>query len=294
MAMRKALVFILVALACALLAPPAMATFHLIKISEIRAATTATPFVELKMYSPGQTHLMGHTLTTYNALGDETQPPFVFPSNPPEGDNQRTILIAPGPVEGVTPDFSATLGFSTPGGAVCFDVIDCVSYGSFSGSSLTSPAGTPFAAYPDADRTLSLTRTLARGCATALDPADDTDDSAADFAVTAPTPRNNSTTPTETVCSGGGGGDTNAPETTITKHPAKRSDKTKAKFKFTASENGSSFECKLDKKPFKGCSSPQKYKHLKPGKHKFRVRATDSAGNTDATPAKYKFKVLTR
>ena len=91
---------------------------------------------------------------------------------------------------------------------------------------------------------------------------------------------------------GGGGGtpDATAPETTITKHPKKKGTKRKAKFKFESSEPGSSFECKFDKKPFKPCDAPFK-KKAKLGKHKFRVRATDAAGNTDGSPAKFKFKV---
>ena len=68
--------------------------------------------------------------------------------------------------------------------------------------------------------------------------------------------------------------------------------KRQVKFKFKSSEPGSSFECKLDKKPFKPCKSPKKLKRLKKGKHKFRVRAIDAAGNTDASPAKDKFKVV--
>ena len=66
----------------------------------------------------------------------------------------------------------------------------------------------------------------------------------------------------------------------------------KAKFKFTSTEAGSTFQCKLDRKPFKPCRSPKKYKGLKPGKHVFKVRATDAAGNTDPSPAVKKFKVL--
>ena len=42
----------------------------------------------------------------------------------------------------------------------------------------------------------------------------------------------------------------------------------------------------------KSCKSPKKYKKLKPGKHVFKVRAIDKAGNVDPTPAKKKFKVL--
>jgi len=83
-----------------------------------------------------------------------------------------------------------------------------------------------------------------------------------------------------------------APQTKISKGPKARSSSRIAKFKFSSTEAGSTFECKLDRKPFKKCRSPQKYKRLKPGKHVFKVRATDAAGNTDRTPAVRKFTVL--
>jgi CSLREA domain-containing protein len=92
---------------------------------------------------------------------------------------------------------------------------------------------------------------------------------------------------------GGGGGstkDTTAPQTMIAKKP-KPGGGPKVKFKFSSSESGSSFECKLDGKPFKKCRSPKAYKGLRPGKHVFKVRATDAAGNVDSTPAKKKFRV---
>ena len=38
--------------------------------------------------------------------------------------------------------------------------------------------------------------------------------------------------------------------------------------------------------------SPKKVKHLDEGKHKFKVRAVDGAGNVDPTAAKDKFKVV--
>ena len=82
------------------------------------------------------------------------------------------------------------------------------------------------------------------------------------------------------------------PETTITKGAPNKLDKHKVKFKFTSSEPDSTFECKLDKKQFKPCTSPRKYKRLDEGKHKFKVRAIDAAGNVDPTPAKDKFKVV--
>jgi hypothetical protein len=84
--------------------------------------------------------------------------------------------------------------------------------------------------------------------------------------------------------------DTDPPETTITKQPKDKSPKKKAKYKFTSDEAGSTFECKIDKKPWEACTSPKKFK-AKPGKHKFKVRAIDPAGNVDPTPAKDKFKV---
>ncbi len=81
------------------------------------------------------------------------------------------------------------------------------------------------------------------------------------------------------------------PETTITKGPKKKTEKRKARFAFTSDEEGSTFECKVDKKQFKPCTSPKKVR-VKPGRHRFQVRATDPGGNTDPTPAKRKWRVL--
>lgn len=86
--------------------------------------------------------------------------------------------------------------------------------------------------------------------------------------------------------------DKEPPRTKIVKGPKAKSHSRKAKFKFTSNEAGSTFKCKLDKKPVKSCKSPKTYKKLKPGKHVFKVWAVDAAGNKDPTPAKRKFKVL--
>lgn len=94
------------------------------------------------------------------------------------------------------------------------------------------------------------------------------------------------------------GCDKTPPEGKITKGPKKRikttKPKLKVKFSFTSNEGGGSFQCKLDRKPFKGCKSPKRYlikaaNRLK--KHTFQVRAIDAAGNVDPTPAKRSFKV---
>lgn len=84
--------------------------------------------------------------------------------------------------------------------------------------------------------------------------------------------------------------DITAPTAKITKAPKAKSSSTTAKFKFKANEAGSRFECKLDKGKFKKCKSPKTYKKLKPGKHVFKVRAIDKAGNV-GKPAKRKFTV---
>jgi TolB protein len=87
---------------------------------------------------------------------------------------------------------------------------------------------------------------------------------------------------------GGGGG---APNTKITDGPGKVIHKDKTTFKFKAiPADGATFECKLDGKPYKACSSPKDLKNLSNGKHKFQVRAT-VGGKMDPTPAKDTFKV---
>lgn len=85
--------------------------------------------------------------------------------------------------------------------------------------------------------------------------------------------------------------DTVAPGTKIKKKPKRRTRSTRAKFTFVSDEAGAGFECKLDKGAFEACSSPRKLKKLKPRRHTFSVRAIDTAGNVDATPAKYRWKV---
>jgi hypothetical protein len=70
--------------------------------------------------------------------------------------------------------------------------------------------------------------------------------------------------------------------------------KRKATFRFASGESGSKFLCKLDKKKYKPCTSPKTYKKLKAGKHVFRVKARDRAGNVDRTPMVKRFKIKRR
>ncbi len=119
----------------------------------------------------------------------------------------------------------------------------------------------------------------------------------ADFALTSPAPQNNSAAPSEVACGGGGTGggggtDTEPPNTRIKKGPKGKVESDKATVKFKSTEQGSTFECKLDREKYKSCRSPKKLKNLDDRKHKFKVRATDAAGNTDPTPAKLRFEVV--
>jgi len=81
-----------------------------------------------------------------------------------------------------------------------------------------------------------------------------------------------------------------APETSITKAPAKRSAKREAKIKFT-SVAGATFTCAVDDKKAKPCSSPFKRRY-KYGKHVVVVTAVSNVGILDPTPAKVKFRIV--
>jgi hypothetical protein len=67
---------------------------------------------------------------------------------------------------------------------------------------------------------------------------------------------------------------------------------TSASFSFTATETAT-FACSLDGAAFGACTSPQSYSGLGTGTHTFQVRATDTAGNVDATPASQSWTIIT-
>jgi hypothetical protein len=78
--------------------------------------------------------------------------------------------------------------------------------------------------------------------------------------------------------------DTTAPDTTIASGPSGTVTATTASFSFSATETAT-FGCRLDGAAFAACTSPKDYSALAAGSHTFDVRATDTAGNLDATPA---------
>jgi Ca2+-binding RTX toxin-like protein len=91
--------------------------------------------------------------------------------------------------------------------------------------------------------------------------------------------------------------DTKPPRTRLTAHPAKLVETGKSRrrvvFRFASSERGSRFRCKLDAKPYRPCISPRAYT-VGLGRHAVRIFATDAAGNSDPSPALFRFKVRQR
>jgi hypothetical protein len=286
-----------VALSAAILAQPASASFHLMKIREVFPGSVAAPnsdFVVLQMTSAGENFVNGHEITLYGATGS-------FSATVPmtktlgRGDNQSTILLAgsgyaaafPG---GPAADFTnAALSLSPAGGAVCYpDGVppDCVSWGSF-----TPPmTGLPSASGPNASVSgitdgKALTRSISAGCATLLEESDDTNSSAADFAESSPTPRANATSPGEHACP-----PPPRPQTRILSGPKGKTHDRTPTFRFSSSLPGGSFRCRLDQKPFARCTSPRTYGRLGFGPHRFQVEAV-KGGRADLSPATRSFRI---
>ena|GEM_PF-6355379 len=83
------------------------------------------------------------------------------------------------------------------------------------------------------------------------------------------------------------------PDTSIDSGPKSLTNETSASFTFSSSAQGVGFECSLDGGAYGACSSPQRYTGLGDGTHTFLVRAVDSAGNVDPSPAEYDWTVDT-
>jgi len=87
--------------------------------------------------------------------------------------------------------------------------------------------------------------------------------------------------------------DTTPPETSITTTIPGVVASREVSVAFEASEAGATFSCSLDGTAFAGCASPASLTALADGTHTFSARATDAAGNQDATPAEISWLVDT-
>ncbi|MFL6039566.1 MAG: Ig-like domain-containing protein [Gaiellaceae bacterium] len=86
--------------------------------------------------------------------------------------------------------------------------------------------------------------------------------------------------------------DTTPPVTSIgPTAPSAHTQATSATFDLASNEGASTFECRLDGGLYSACTTPQTYTGLADGSHTFDVRAKDSAGNLDATPASYAWAI---
>ena len=85
--------------------------------------------------------------------------------------------------------------------------------------------------------------------------------------------------------------DITEPVTTIDTFPPNPNNSTDATFTFSSNEPGSTFECRMDGGGWIPCNSPANYTGLGEGDHTFEVRAIDSAGNPDSTPASYTWSI---
>ena len=218
---RKAM---MAAVAASLLAASsAAADYHLVMVKEVSGATAANDdaYIELQMYKPGQTQLAGHKIQIWDesgVVGGMFIPIATIPltgANPTNGQNQRTILIGDTNVpdtDFTVPELGTYLDPDSPGdvvnaGAICFEAIpiDCVSWGgsNFSAQSRIPDHSAPYFTALPTD--FSLRRQINKGCITALDRFDDTDDNSADFVQGNRDPTPNSTAPFEGVCPPCGG-----------------------------------------------------------------------------------------
>jgi Bacterial Ig domain/Calcineurin-like phosphoesterase len=83
--------------------------------------------------------------------------------------------------------------------------------------------------------------------------------------------------------------DARRPETKITLVRTAKGLRGRTTFEFKADEPAT-FECSLDDAAWKRCLAPRRIGRLDAGWHVFRVRATDRAGNTDFSPAAYRWR----
>jgi hypothetical protein len=86
------------------------------------------------------------------------------------------------------------------------------------------------------------------------------------------------------------------PEARITFGPSFKTRRHVAVFRFIDStgQPGTSFLCKVDRRGWRGCGSPQKVKRLGRGRHVFKVKAVNAVGVWQPTPVAHSFKVVGR
>jgi hypothetical protein len=85
--------------------------------------------------------------------------------------------------------------------------------------------------------------------------------------------------------------DTTPPDTSIAYGPTETTTAADAELSFSSPEPDATFECRLDGGAWEACSPPTRYAGLAQGSHTFDVRAIDTAGNPDDSPASWAWTV---
>ncbi|MDZ4811086.1 MAG: DUF4215 domain-containing protein [Pseudomonadota bacterium] len=182
-------------LALAFASAPSFANFHFMKIVEVFPGTAASPdaqYIVLQMYVGGQTVLNNHVATVFNAAGTSIGT-LTFTGNVANGVNQDKVLIATTQAQtffGLSADLTMTAALPRAGGKLCFESVDCVAWGNYSGS--PTGVGTPYSVATGLVSGQAAKRRLdISGLPLILDDADDTNNSVNDFASGVPAPSNN-------------------------------------------------------------------------------------------------------
>jgi hypothetical protein len=139
----------------------ARADFHIMKIREVLAhagGDTRIQAIELEMEAAGQNRVGGHRFDFFDARGTKIGE-FRIPGNVASARNGDRILFATNAfaaATGLAPDFVIPEGLISPfGGRVCFETVDCVAFGDYTGAN--AGYGEPAVGFP-VTGVLALTR----------------------------------------------------------------------------------------------------------------------------------------
>ena len=85
-----------------------------------------------------------------------------------------------------------------------------------------------------------------------------------------------------------------APVTRITFGPAFKTRARRPVFRFAdaTGQPGTRFICRLDRSKWRSCASPVRLKHVRRGRHVFRVKAVNAVGTWEARPTRRAFKLV--
>ncbi len=199
-----------------------------------------------------------YSWTVDNSLADATPPETTITSHPPDPSSSA--------------DVSFSYASNEPGSS-----FEC----SLDGAAF-STCSSSGASYPGLDQGPHSFQVRA------IDPSANVDPTPAGFSfsvVLAPAPLESSPPPAAPS--------TRRPQTVLFGKPAAETRDRTPTFRFRSQPTGAAYQCAVDRAAFKACRSPFTTRPLKPGRHRFTVRAM-LGGSGDPTPATFAFKIMGR